>query len=107
MALEAGRLQLEQQHRITHAMMQCDHLEADLQQLGSLGRGLLEGVLQHDLEGRALAVGVVAQEAENGVQIVHTVLNGGATQAPAPACLQPTTALRAYSCDGDCSTGCM
>ena len=62
-------------------------LEADLQQLGSLGGVLLQGVLQHGLEGCLLAVGVVAQEAEARVQIVHTVLNGSTTQAPPPPCL--------------------
>ena len=62
-------------------------LEADLKQLGSLGGVVLQGVLQHGLEGCLLAVGVVAQEAEAGVQVIHTVLNGSTTQAPPAPCL--------------------
>lgn len=62
-------------------------LEADLQQLRSLGGAVLQGVLQHGLEGCLLAVGVVTQEAEARVQVIHTVLNGSTTQAPPAPCL--------------------
>ena len=63
-------------------------LEADLKALCTLGRVFLQGILQHSLKGLTLAVGVVAQEAENGIEIIHTVLDGCATQAPPSACLQ-------------------
>ena len=74
------------------------HLEADLQELGPLGGVVLQGLLQHGLEGLPLAVGVVAQEAEDGVQIIHTILDGGPTQTPAPASLCETQQPRFLTC---------
>ena len=62
-------------------------LEADLQQLSPLEGVILERVLQHGLESSPLAVRVIPQEAKARVQIIHTVLDWGATQAPAPPCL--------------------
>ena len=69
------------------ALWQEDYLETDLKQLSPLGRVFLQRVPQHGLEGRALAVGAVAQEAEAGVQVLHTVLYRRAAQTPAPPCL--------------------
>lgn len=76
------------------------HLEADLQELGPLGGVVLQGLLQHGLEGLPLAVGVVAQEAEDGVQVIHTVLDGSPTQTPAPASLCATQQL-SFTCPAE------
>ena len=74
-------------------MNEAKHLEADLQELGPLGGVVLQGLLQHGLKGLPLAVGVVAQEAEDGVQVIHTILDGRPTQTPAPASLCQTQQL--------------
>ena len=81
---EQGQAAETEAQQEAHAGQGSD-LEADLEALCTLGRILLQGLLQHSLEGLTLAVGVVAQEAENGVEIVHTVLDGGPAQAPPPA----------------------